>query len=253
MATEVITLQDGTRAFVFHNLGAKHLITTNDQGCVKEVLFNEDDHKLKNSLREHFSNDQFFVINAQHGDQIILITAQEKEKIHNADGLFYIHDKSSQKSGAIISLTTGDCPHILLEAENRTHKIVGGIHSGWKGTSLNIAAKGIKTVAGAGFSLRSLKIGLWSGICKRCYIVDHKVRNKLSYYSSCFERIGEDQWRLNLAGVIKMQLQLIGINDMQISESGICSHCHKDKYEQHLLFSHRRKDIGRNGLFIMAE
>ena len=141
------------------------------------------------------------------------------------------------------------------------------VHSGWHGTALNIAARAITTITKEwGFSKHSLQIGLWPGICSKCYEVGPNVCNLLSKYSRYFNdfhidpETKESRWQLDLAGAIRQQLNEAGINNSRIEAADkFCSCCSLDKNNRPRFPSYRRACCNlsedrteRSGLFIMA-
>lgn len=255
--------KDGKRKLLFPNLSSKHFVSTVDHGCIKEGLANRLPGTV-HDLKSIFGHEQTYFIRARHGWDVKIVEPHTSE-IHTdfeLDGLGYTIDtpiKGSRKNSpifekrsGIIGCTTGDCPILLIEAIKNGRKHVSIIHSGWKGTFYNIAGRAIHKIVFEGFRHSEISIGLWSGICQECYEVGDDLRDALIFYRHHFQ-IGKDEnhWQLNVANIIRQQLNEVGIKNSQISQSSYCPRCYQQKGKP-LFYSHRRGELTRNGLFIMA-
>lgn len=243
---------NGKRCVIFNDLKSLHFISTADHGCVKPPLLWGVDNGLNDYLAAFFGGvNSIHAIAAQHGAGIVVLggpSSKEESATYRCDALFHMHQKN-QTSNKVLSFTTGDCPYILVEGQNADFKIVGGAHSGWRGTALNIVGQSIARVYELGFASYQLRIALWSGICPDCYEVGKDVKKELRYYKESFKMSKKGAWKLNLAQIIRKQLNAYGIKDDQIFESGICPRCHRDNGNR-IFYSQREEEPKRNGLFI---
>ena len=193
--------------------------------------------------------EQFFVVNQVHGDRILIID-------NHVGGL--ISHQSNQydaiitdQQGLAIGIKTADCVPIMFI--DRIKRIVGVAHAGWKGTSLNIAAKVVDTFIKK-FSCRvddiTAVIGPSIGPC--CYQVDEVVfnsmigdKNQESFFSPCCIK---GRWMLDLPLANKFQIIGRGISPTNVYATDYCTSCNTD-----IFFSHRREggNTGRQLNFIM--
>lgn len=237
-------------AFANH-IQSPHLISTNEFGDVKDTLFKNKTGELNALFKDFFGTDIFKTIDSQHGDEVVMV-GDKTPSVIKADGIFEICP-INETGKNILALTTGDCPHILLEGDNKYFKIAGGAHSGWKGTALNIVGKSIAKITELGFPRKSLRVALWPGICPNCYKVGRDVKKKLRNYRGYIKQIKKGKWSLDLAGIIKEQLLEAGISDNNIATASLCPHCYRDEEGKPLFYSYRNGDkVARNGLFIMV-
>lgn len=259
---------NGKRVLVFSRIKSRHFISTSDFGDVKQALTREHS-RLHEHLADRFGHDRIFFIQAQHGHlvEVMPYNLDDKSRRIFGDGAMYVFYKPEARPLSrrtktflppIIACTTGDCPHLLIEAEKHYCRLVGLVHSGWKGSVANIVGQTIKKIKELGFSPAILTVGLWAGICGNCYEVNKPVRDALFAYPHAFRRGRDDgHWQLSLAAVIREQLRAAGVSEAQITESRFCSHCYKDEKGEPLFYSYRRlyqekNEMRRNGLFIMA-
>jgi hypothetical protein len=192
---------------------------------------------------------QFFVVNQVHGDRILIID-------HNAQG-FISHQPYqcdaiiTNQPGLAIGIKTADCVPVLFL--DKIKRIVGVAHAGWKGTSLNIAAKVVDT-----FVKKLLcraddiiaVIGPAIGPC--CYQVDEVVFNSMkgdkdreSFFSPCCMK---GRWMLDLPLANRLQIISRGILPTNVYATDYCTSCNTG-----IFFSHRREggNTGRQLNFIM--
>jgi copper oxidase (laccase) domain-containing protein len=152
---------------------AIHGITTNKFG---DCGYNNNLEKEQNLRLMKLNNAScFFKIIPEHKDKIKAI--KPGEKICNwleCDSLICVRP---QKQKPILISNTADCPIIFIV--ERHHKLISLVHSGWRGTALNIVAKTIEKIKIC-FEIKptDLKVGVWGGICINCY----KVSNELKRY-----------------------------------------------------------------------
>lgn len=167
-----------------------------------------------------------------HSDNVNIVGLKEQGTvIKSTDGLV-----TTQKN-IILGIKTADClPIIFFDPEKQ---IIGIIHSGWKGTVLNIACRTVKIMQTLGSSPKNIiaVIGPHIGAC--CYAVD-KER-----FSLFIGKFGSDQ-----ASVIQTKhkyfLDLGRINFNQLIEVGVpksniefmlnCTSC-----QSNLFYSYRRQ------------
>lgn len=245
--------------------GVRQIVTTNDTGDSKKGLVDkhpEIRQGFDGLMDEVFGHHVIHLIRPLHGSEIKVMPPDinHENQEFKCDGLIEtVHlDPMRPRTWkpAILACTTGDCPFIIFSAEFFTPEydpigLIGLVHSGWRGCAENIVGKAIAQVAQLGCQLSKLRIGLWGGICQKCYQVDEKVWRQLLHYQRFLKpsKIAW-HWQLNLRGIVRQQLLEAGIRPAQIRSSLFCSHCQREINGQPILFSHRRNELARNGLFI---
>lgn len=153
-----------------------------------------------------------------------------------------------KKKNAAIGILTADClPILIVDVKN---KVVALVHSGWKGTLLNIVGKCInKMIETVGTKIEDLKIWIAPAIGVCCYEVGEEV---LSQYKGQFDFYDEiiRGRNLDLVKTARLQLKIAGLKDNQIKSADICTKCNS-----HIFYSHRagnNKD-GRNILLAVIK
>jgi YfiH family protein len=135
----------------------------------------------------------------------------------------------TDRPGVALFATFADCyPIVLWDPE---HKVVGLVHSGWRGTRAGVATAAV-TFMRDEYGSRHIKAGIGPGICGRCYEVGEEVA---SQFDTRFVAEGNGRLLLDLAAANRAQLEDLGVS---VSDIGICT-------KEHYLFpSHRRHPDG---------
>lgn len=163
--------------------------------------------------------------------------------LHNSDGVF------TKEKNVLLMTFYADCtPVYFLDAKINA---IGMVHSGWKGTKLNIACKGLQFMQSQfGSELSDLKIviGPSAGAC--CYEVDQFVFDQFFEYPTYFKATTEGHYLMDTKGIIAKELMAYGILEDQIEISPDCTICQSAQY-----FSHRRDQgiTGRMAAFMLLK
>ena len=168
-----------------------------------------------------------------HGDRIQVIDEEGSlpEGPPECDGLI------TNRPGVALGIRTADC--VPLFFVDRTRRVIGAAHAGWRGTALGIAVRMVETLAER-FSSRPedilAVIGPAIGPC--CYEVDIPVFEAFSAMPGAERflrpRSGMDRWMLDLVLANRLQILAAGVPSENICASGLCPACRQD-----LFFSHR--------------
>lgn len=135
---------------------------------------------------------------------------------------------------------SADCVPVLLCETGG--KIVGAVHSGWRGTAENIVKNTVFVMEEHGADKEKICafIGPAIGMC--CYEVSEDVAEKFERYGECVRRKENGKYMLDLKNIVKNQLTESGIKEENIDVAPFCTSCDNDKF-----FSHRRQN-GKSGL-----
>ena len=193
----------------------------------------------------------FFAVNQVHGDRILIIDHPVNDitsnQPHKCDAII------TDQPELAIGIKTADCVPIFFA--DKTKRIAGVAHAGWKGTSLNIAAKVVDAFLKK-FSCRTddivAVIGPAIGPC--CYQVDEIVfdsmkedKNRESFFSPCCK---QGHWMFDLPLANRHQIIGRGIPEANVLTTDYCTSCNTGFF-----FSHRREggSTGRQFNFIMLK
>lgn len=137
-----------------------------------------------------------------------------------------------------------DCvPIFLLDPVN---KVIGLVHSGWRGTALHIVEKTVEKMKKIyNTKPEHLLAAIGPSIERDCFEVDGDTaeifRNSFNNYDEIALMKGNGKYLIDLWLANKKMLLESGVRQQNINESQMCTRCNRE-----LFFSHRR-DKGRNG------
>ena len=165
-----------------------------------------------------------------------------KEYLENVDGLL------TSKPNTDLVLSFADCTPILLY--DPAKKVIGNIHSGWRGTAQKIGQKAVlKMINDYGSKPENIIACIGPCIGKCHFEVDEDVKNifeqNFSYLNRNCDIIEkhENKYHIDTTLINRLILQECGINSANIIESKICTICNSN-----LMHSYRaqKENSGRN-------
>jgi YfiH family protein len=167
-----------------------------------------------------------------HGDHLLELVRPLEDRSVEADGMV------TSQPGVFLAVGTADCVPILLW--DPKHRVIGAVHTGWKGTQLRIATRAVEKMRDVYKSKPAqirAAIGPAAGPC--CYEVGPEVARGFAREFLLELPDGEthlDMWKAN-----RQQLLDAGLKEENIGTSDLCTICRPD-----LFFSYRR-DLGVTG------
>ena len=173
------------------------------------------------------------MLNQIHSDKIIHVAENPTEDlpyIGDADGLL------TKLHGILLVIRTADCVPVFLY--DHKQKILGAVHSGWKGCHLNIAGKCVtEMVDKYASNPTDIEAFILPSIGPQSYEVNEDVakffpENRLT---------GDDKLYVDLWGAVEDSLKRAGIRHENIYNTKICNRINTSDF-----FSHRFGDLGRN-------
>lgn len=179
-----------------------------------------------------------------HETRIVHVTANtSREELAGTDALV------TSERGVCIAVMSADCVTILLY--DRRNKVVGAVHSGWRGTVAKILEKTLvemKTTFGT--KGEDVTAGIGPSVCQESYEVGGEVVAAVDKAfggdSGLMIPQPPDKARLDLWKANKLQLLEFGVRDSDIEIAGLCT----VKNNEHF-FSARKGDAGRFAAGIM--
>jgi len=173
------------------------------------------------------------LLDQMHQDQILLL---KKPTLPLPSPLEY--DGLITNSAEIfLAILTADCLPIFVV--DRKKKVIAAIHAGRQGTSLHITTKALRKMKEEfGCLSKDLLIAIGPSIGPFCYEIDEKVF--LQEWKPFSASRGAGKWVVDLKEINMAQMKEEGVQEEQIFQIDLCTHCHSDLY-----FSYRKE--GRTG------
>jgi YfiH family protein len=170
-----------------------------------------------------------------HGNNVVIV--------ENHSAIPYIADAAiTQNKNITLAVMTADCLPILLTSQDGQE--IAAIHGGWKPLAKDIILKTIEAMKSP-----TQEIVAWLGPCigETAFVVGTEVKTAFTEKSSTFEQaftayttpeikgaVAEKKYTANLALIAKIQLNVLGINNISHLE-----HC---TYHQNEYYSYRREN-----------
>lgn len=195
---------------------------------------------LFESLNINFSSSVF--CQQIHGNNVYVVDAGDAGKGSESyeGGISETDALITNLPNICLALLVADCVPIIFY--DKSQKVVGVAHAGWRGTMLNISGKTVqKMVSEFGTDPKDILVVIGPSIGQNCFEIGDEVTTaakenmleKFLIYKN--DKIYLDLWEAN-----REQVVLSGIPPENIEISGICNHCSED------YFSFRRdKDARR--------
>lgn len=178
-----------------------------------------------------FAPEALLRVRQVHGDAVL--AAHEIREDSQADALWQHRDHPGPLRA--VGVLTADCVPILLC--DRRSTVVAAVHSGWRGTVANIAARTVETLAG--IDPRDLLAAIGPCIELDAFEVGEEVAEQFEDRFVVRDRY--EKPHVDLVACVRAQLEGAGVPTNQIERVGACTHANPDLY-----FSYRR-DGRRDG------
>lgn len=193
-------------------------------------------------------NHQFRIIKTPiqtHSSNVKIITEENiLEECQDTDGLI------TNLKNVALGIRTADCQSILLY--DPVKKVIGNIHSGWKGTLNKIIVNAINLmISEFNCNPASILAFICPSILKCCFEVDQDVvDNFKNNFSNIDEFItlgdikeGKQKYFIDTVSINKQVMMELGLEKTNIITSDICTKCHHDLYHS---YRAEGKASGRN-------
>lgn len=204
-------------------------------------LFTTREYNLDKLIKE-YNIKTYYLLNQIHSDIINIV---DDNYINNSDGDGLI---TNNKNIALI-IKTADCIPIFIY--DKKNKVIGAIHSGWKGTLNDITGKAIKIFINKyNSNVNDIYVYIYPSIRECHFEVEDDVYNlfkdKYNNILNYTKKI-ENKYYIDLQLIIKDNLKRLGINN--IFDKEICTYC-SNKY----FYSYRyNRTDERNYLLVMIK
>jgi len=183
------------------------------------------------------SPSHIFFLDQEHGARIVRIEKPTDPETYCAD---HADAMITDIPGFCLIIRSADCvPVILIDP---VKKIVGAVHSGWRGCELGISGNTVcamKTVFAS--NPQAIQAYIFPSIGPSSYQVSKDVAEK---FPGCFI-VTESGYYLDLWKSVEQSLESAGVKPENIFNNRLCTLENNDRF-----YSHRADDVGRTLNFI---
>lgn len=186
------------------------------------------------NIKKWFSVREVGYLKQTHSDNIHLYD----DIVHEGDAII------TDKQNIAIGVFTADCVPILIYCKSKP--VIAAVHSGWRGTLLEIVYKTIKKIIDIySVDVKDIKVYIGPHNRECCYEFGEDAAKKF-YEKDTYKNIKfYNNGKLNLEICIIRQLIKVGILKENIKSLNICTFCN-DKYE---LFSYRKQKMNYGRMY----
>lgn len=174
-----------------------------------------------------------------HGNKVHIATKEDMRRAYGKypDGreLIECDGYVTAEENVPLAIFTADCVPLLLE--DRNAGIVGAIHCGWRSTASDIEKNAIDAFVSLGSDVKNIHAAIGPAIDKCCFEVGGEVieamHNLIGEEVEGFYTTRADKYMLDLRGVVRYRLVMLGVMDENIETVGECTMCNPDRYYSH--------------------
>lgn len=184
-----------------------------------------------------------------HTDCIEVVEAIKE--LNDVDGMI------TNKPDITLFTTSADCTSLLFYEPIK--KIIGAVHSGWRGTLKGISKKAVEKM------IQTYKVDPSDVICcicpcikQCCFEVEEDVKDLFEGEYSRLEGIEEiikigsivnekQKYYIDTTKINKQLLKEIGLKEENIIDSGICTKCHPELFHSYRV---EKENLGLNAALI---
>ena len=185
-----------------------------------------------------------------HTDRVEVVESETQE-FEEVDGVI------TNKENIILCTTSADCTSLLLY--DPVKKVIGDIHSGWRGTLQKIGQKAVKKMIDIyGCEAKDIIVCICPHIRKCHFEVEEDVMKMFEKEFSYTGKLGEiiekgkmvngvQKYYVDTTLINKLILEEIGVQKENIIDSGICTVCESKHFHSYRVDG---KQSGRNAAII---
>lgn len=203
-------------------------VSKEDKDLLIEEIEKDLDYKFKRVVGSKFQ---------VHGNEVVIVEDINQE-IGEVDGFL------TNLNGIALEIRTADCQSIFLY--DPVKKVIGNVHSGWKGTYKQIVIKAInKMIEHYGCDKKDIRVGINPSILGCCFEVKDDVINLFKEICDVdkYMKPYEDRYLLDTVAINYDKLIELGIKKEHIFLSNICTGCNTIEYHS---YRKENKTEGRN-------
>jgi polyphenol oxidase len=182
--------------------------------------------------------DKIISLRDDHGLPVDLVSGALSSTSLEGDGIV------TNRRSCFIAVYTADCVPVILF--DPTRRVIAALHAGWRGSVLNIAAKGVDTmVSDFGSDPKKILAGIGPSIGPCCFEVKEDVFREIekntSHEKTVIKKSRASSWLCDLPELNQKQLVDAGLSPEKITVSGRCTVCLPEYY---FSFRRDRKKLG---------
>ncbi|MCR5686579.1 MAG: peptidoglycan editing factor PgeF [Lachnospiraceae bacterium] len=170
-----------------------------------------------------------------HGSRVVTAGRKDMRPAYGKGFMNECDGYVTAEPGVPLAIFTADCVPLLLE--DPVHKVIAAVHCGWRSTASDIEKNAIEAMAVLGAEPSDIRAAAGPAIDRCCFEVGPEVIDAMrdligndieKYYGQ-----RADKFMLDLRGVVRHRLIMLGLLPENIGLVGDCTMCHPDDYYSH--------------------
>ncbi len=201
----------------------------------------DDPENVKENYRRFLSSckiktDRFVCGEQVHGNTVLIVNSKDARMPYGYQTLFNADGYVTSDKEVPLVIFTADCIPLLMADEKAG--VIAAVHSGWRGTVLDIEKNAIEKMTLLGASAENIKACIGPAIGKCCFEVGNDVIEEVEALlknsaSTFYKKKENGKYMLDLKGVLKKCLIGNGITEDHIEIIKDCTMCMPQKYWSH--------------------
>ncbi len=176
---------------------------------------------------------------------------EEVKELDQVDGVL------TNKKELVLLTSSADCISLLFYDPMK--KVIGSVHSGWRGTLAGISKKAVeKMIDYYGCNPKDIICCICPSIRSCCFEVDEDVKKLFMEQYKDLEQIqniiqednikdGKQKYKIDTVKINEILLEKMGLKKENIIDSNICTVCHSDEFHSYRV---DKEESGRNAALI---
>jgi len=232
----------------------KHCYTLKSRNELNFPPIYKDEETLKNSYKRickclNLKPENIVKPHQTHSDNIKIV--EKIQDYQEVDGVL------TNKEDIVLLTTSADCISLLFY--DYIKKVVGSVHSGWRGTLQQISKKAVeKMIDNYGSNPQNIICCICPSIRQCCFEVDEDVKDLFkNKYKNLNEintiiqkgiiKENKQKFKIDTAKINKILLKQIGLKEENIIDSNICTVCNNKDFHSYRV---DKENSGRNAALI---
>ncbi len=171
-----------------------------------------------------------------HGDRVMIVNEKDAAEPYAYSSLFEADGYVTGTPMVPLVVFTADCIPLLLADEK--NRVIAAVHSGWRGTVLDIEKQAVEKMCSLGAETACIKACIGPAIGYCCFEVGSEVIdavNELLEGDAAGLYMAKDngKYMLDLKSVVKRCLMRSGVRNENIEIIDDCTMCMPEKYWSH--------------------
>lgn len=178
---------------------------------------------------------EFVCGNQIHGNYVHVATKKDLRPAFGPGELIPADGYVTSEKNVPLAIFTADCVPLLLADEK--HGVVGAIHCGWRSTVADIEGEAVKKMISLGADPEDIHGALGPAIDRCCFEVGGEVIDAVTALigdrATAFYETAGEKYMLDLRGVARERLVMLGLKPENIELVGPCTMCNMGMFWSH--------------------